>query len=82
MPDRQVAVEGDRIILALSGGGTIELSGVMLTDPDHALDLSMDQYQIQDGARNVIGTINLAWGGPGFKQITNAIERYQELPNA
>lgn len=75
-----VDVETDRIVIVLSAGGTIELSGVKITNPDHVILGSFDHYQLQDAQGNVIGSINLVWRGPGYDQVTNAIEVYQRLP--
>lgn len=75
-----VDVEFDRIVVVLSAGGTIELTGVRITDPDHIFQGAFDHYQLQDSVGNVIGSINLPWRGPGYVQVTDAIEMYQKLP--
>lgn len=77
---KMVDVESNRIVIVLSAGGTIELNGIRITDPDHILQSAFDHYQLQDFQGNIIGSINMAWGGPGYSQVTDAIEAYQRLP--
>jgi len=82
MPEQMVEIEGDLLTIILSAGGTMQLNNVRFAGPEFVPAYLADLYQLQTMAGEVIGQIVLARNGPGYHQLTNAIQTYQRLTHA